>query len=101
MKCICSHYSGLSAAANTRGLTLAVVSGTMYICSCIISLHPVTKGLFAQINTLLFFDISLSVVKKAPEHMQLKVQETHKYLLVSGMHNKLYATQKPASYCER
>lgn len=37
MKCICSHYSGLSAAANTRGLTLAICE-----CYCIMSLNLVT-----------------------------------------------------------
>lgn len=60
MKCICSHYSGLSAAANTRGLTLAVVSGRMCMSSCIISLNPVTKGLFAQINSLRIWYLTLS-----------------------------------------
>lgn len=55
MKCICNHYSGLSAAANTRGLTLAVVSGRM----CILSLNPVTKGLFVQINSLLVWYLTL------------------------------------------
>lgn len=59
MKCICSHYSGVSAAANTRGLTLAFAGG-MCMCSYILSLNPDTKGLFEQINRLIAWYLTLS-----------------------------------------
>lgn len=76
MKCICTHYSGLRAATNTRGLTLAVVSGRMCMCSCMISPTPVTKGLFAQINSLLVWYLTLSSPESTWTHAAKSARDT-------------------------
>lgn len=85
-KCISSHYSGLSAAVNTNRLTLAFVSRRM----CILSLNPVMKGLFVQINSLLVWYLSLCT-QQAHEHNPAGFQQEWQ-----AMHHS-----KPASYCER
>lgn len=95
-KCISSHYSGLPAAVNTNRLTLAVVSRRM----CILSLNPVTKGLFAQINSLLVWYLILWHPKGAwtqaadsPRDAQIPAGFQWEW---QAMHHS-----RPASYCER
>lgn len=53
--------------------------GWPQLCSCVISLNPVTKGLFAQINSLLIWYLTPAVQKAAEQ--------------LPALHDKLTATQ--------
>lgn len=54
------------------------------MCSRVISLDPVTEGLFAQINSLLIWYLTLGSPESTWTHAATTVGETHKYLLVFG-----------------